>query len=109
MDIVFLRQLVQPFVEFFGALILSGAASTLATQLLKADWIPVPATKYPRTVAAVASVIATAVSIYASNLHLLLVGWWQYLAFAVGAFIVSAVTYNHVVKGSGIVGDKYQR
>jgi hypothetical protein len=100
MDIANARELLQPFISFFTALFLSGVGVTIATQILKLKWIPVPATKYPRVTAAVASVVATLVSIYVSGLHFLLVGVWQYVAFILGVFIVSAVTYEHVVKGS---------
>jgi hypothetical protein len=102
MDIATARSAVQPFITFFTALTLSGVGVTVATQILKAKYIPVPAQKYPRLVAAVASVIATFVAIYASGLHFVLVGWWQWLAFGVGSFVVSAMTYNHIVKGSAL-------
>lgn len=100
MDIATLRQAVQPFITFFTALTLSGVGVTVATQLLKAKFIPVPAQKYPRVTAALASVVATFVAIYASGLHFILVGAWQWFAFGVGSFVVSAITYNHIVKGS---------
>lgn len=98
MDINAARLLIQPFVEFFSALLLSGVTVTLATQLLKSNYIPLPAQKYPRVVAGIASALGTLAALYLSNLHLLLNNLFEYAAFGVGVFLISVFTYNHVVK-----------
>lgn len=100
MDIQSAKILFEPFVIFFTSLFLSGVGVTIATQILKAKFIPIPVTKYPRLTAAIASIVATIASIYITGQHFLLNGVWQYVAFGLGVFIIAAVTYEHVVKGS---------
>jgi hypothetical protein len=100
MDIQTASHLIVPFVQFFSALFLSGVGVTVATEILKSKYIPVPASKYPRLTAALASVVATIVSIYVTGIHFFLSNIWEYVAFALGVLILSAVTYNHIIKGS---------
>lgn len=102
MDIQTSKALLQPFVIFFTSLFLSGVGVTIATEILKAKFIPIPVQKYPRATAAVASVVATVVSIYVTGQHFILRNIWEYIAFALGIFIIAAVTYEHVVKGSPV-------
>lgn len=100
LDIIMFREMLQPFVQFFSALFMSGVATTVATQILKMKIIPIPAEKYPRATAAIVASLATIVAIYMSDLNLVLNSLWEYLAFAMGTFLIGVNTYNAVVKGS---------
>lgn len=82
------------------ATVLGGLATTLATEILKSQYIPVPATKYPRTVAAVVSLLAAGYVVYQYNVHNIAgMTWPNWLALAGLMFLVSVTTYNHVLKG----------
>ena len=98
MDISFYQALAQPIIQFFTAIVISGVAVTMATQILKASWIPIPAQKYPRLTAGIAAVVATVVAVATSSSQLMLNSVPQIVAFALGTLIVSAMTYNHIVK-----------
>ncbi len=99
MDLSLTRELLLPFVTFFGSLVASGVVVALATELLKQWFIPWPAQKWPRFTAGVLSVIATFVAIYLTDLNLVLYGLWQWAAFGTGVFLVSANAYVRVLKG----------
>ena len=99
MDLAFYRELVQPFVELTFTILASGVGVSAVTQFLKDRRIPVPATKYPRSTAAILSVVATAISLYVSDVNLLLVGWVQVVGFGLSVLIASAFSYNILFKG----------
>ena len=77
---------------------LSGAATTIATQILKLKVIPVPAEKYPRMSAAIVSALASLVAVFSTNVDLVINSFIGWLAFAAGAYLLSAITYNQIVK-----------
>lgn len=98
MDITLYRSVLEPVVTFFTALVVSGVATTAAVQILKLDVLGGLAKKYPRLTNAVVSLLATIVAVYNSTLDLVINGTWQMVAFAVGVFVVAAITYNNVIK-----------
>lgn len=100
-DPIQFKTALDPIIQLFSVLVISGAGTTVATQILKLRFIPVPVTRYPRFTAAVVSVIASLVAAYNSDLNLLLNSGFQLFAFMVGVFIVSAITYNSIVGGAG--------
>lgn len=73
-----------------------GVAVTLATEIMKSKYIPVPAQHHPRTTAAIASIIASGVYVY--HLYNGNLDWRNWLPLAVLTLITSAVTYKAVVK-----------
>lgn len=99
MDVDFFRELAYPFVEFFSTIVVSGVATTLATQMLKSSMIPVPVEDYPRISAGVVSILATFGSIYVSDASLMVNSFIDWTAFVVGTFLVSVITYNNVLRG----------
>lgn len=99
MDISIIRTALQPFVEFFVAIYVSGVGVAYVTQFLKSSSVPVPAKEYPRTTAAVLSVVATLISIYMANVALIVATFWQIIVMVIGTLLVSAVTYRHILAG----------
>ena len=97
MDIVLIRAALQPFVEFFVAIYLSGVGVAYVTQALKAKSIPVPAQKYPRTTALVLSLVATLISIYVANIDLIISAVWQIVVMVIGILLISALTYRRII------------
>jgi hypothetical protein len=98
-DISNVRAVLQPFVQFFSALILSGISSTIATQIMKSDfWLLryFNVKDHPRIYAGVVSAIAAVVGIYSFDLNLVLTAWWHFLAFGFGTFLVGIFTYNSI-------------
>ena len=77
---------------------LSGAATTIATQILKLKVIPVPAEKYPRTSAAIVSSLASLVAVFTTNVDLVINSFIGWVAFALGAYLLSAMTYNNILR-----------
>jgi hypothetical protein len=99
-DINSLREFVQPFIIIFSALIVSGAGSSIAVQLLKLDWFPLLVSRYPRVTNMIISIIASLVAIYTSGIDFVLVTPLQYVAFMIGTMIFSAFTYKNILKGT---------
>lgn len=100
MDINQIRELIDPFVQVFGTLIVSGASVSVLTQLLKLNWFPVAVSKFPRLTNAVLSAIASGVAIYTSGINVIFNGPVDYIGFAIGTVLLSAVTYHAVLKGT---------
>jgi hypothetical protein len=100
LDLDSLRSLVQPFVIIFSALIVSGASSSIAVQILKLDWFPLLISRSPRLTNAIVSTVASLVAIYASGVQMVLVTPFQYAAFIIGTIVLSAFTYKVVLKGT---------
>lgn len=109
MDIAQFRIALTPFVQFFAAVFVSGAGVAYVTQFLKDKQIPIPAEKYPRTTAAVLSVVATFVSIYLVDINLVLTTAWQYAVMVIGILFVSASFYHKIVAGVGESKEPSQR
>jgi hypothetical protein len=91
---------VDPLVKLFMALIASGVATSYATELLKLRIVPIPAQRYPRITNAVVSLIATFISLYVGHVNFIFTSWIEIVAFALGVYVLSAITYHHVVAGT---------
>lgn len=100
MELVALQAILEPFIAVFGAILLSGSAVVAATEIMKLKIIPIPAQKYPRLTAAVASFIAAGIALYNSSVNFVVDSPAGYLALAIGTYIVAAVAYNNIVAGS---------
>lgn len=102
------RLLMQPFIAVFSALIVSGAASSVAIQILKGDWFPLLISKYPRAANIIVSFIASVISIYTSGINLVLQTVFDYGAFIIGVTLLSAFTYKNILKGTSTKDGKSQ-
>lgn len=86
---------------FAQATLLSGLAVTLATELLKSKYIPVPAKAHPRTTALVLSLVASVVEVYQYNsTHLVALSAHAFIALAFLVLLVAAMTYDHIIYGA---------
>jgi len=81
-------------------ILLSGVAVSVATQILKSKYIPVAFQKYPRTTAAVASLIASCWVVYEKLGSIDLSDWTRVVPLAISTLLVAAVTYNQILKPS---------
>lgn len=93
------REALNAIITFFTALVGTGVATTFAVQLLK-QFAGDFAKKYPRLTNAGVSLVASIVVVYNSSLDLVIHGFWQTFAFAVGVFVLAAITYNNVIKSN---------
>jgi len=95
-DVQAIRAALTPFVQFFAAVYVSGAGVAYITEFLKDSRIAVPASKYPRTTAAVLSLVATFISIYLVEINLILSEAWHFGVMALGILFVSAAFYKRL-------------
>ncbi len=103
MELVALHAVLEPYISLFGAIILSGIAVTIATEISKLKVLSfIPAEKYPRLTAAIYSLIAAGVCLYNSSVNFVIDSWVGYVALALGTLLVAAVTFNNLVKGSAL-------
>jgi hypothetical protein len=100
MDLDTFRFMIQPFVNFFGPLIIGSFGTSAVVQFLKARQIPIPATEYPRITNLALSFVGAGVAIFISPANLVLATWWQWAAFSLGWFLLSAFWYNNVFRGT---------
>lgn len=85
-------------VNILYSVILGGTATTVLTELLKLPFVAVPAQKYPRTTAAILSALSAVVAFLIQGIAF--TGNATQLAVTgVGAFLVSAFTYNQALRG----------
>lgn len=77
-----------------GAAVASGVGLTFVTQLLKASWVKIPASKYPRAVSAVLAVLVGIISTISVGLELSSLA--SFVVFAVVAFVTSGIAYDVV-------------
>lgn len=99
MDLQFYRDLAQPFIELTVTILVSGVGVSAVTQALKDFRVPIPVERFPRSSAAILSVLATIISLYVSDVNLLLIGWVQYVGLALSILVASAFSYNILFKG----------
>jgi len=86
-------------VEIIQSVLLGGTATTLATQILKSPFIPVPATKHPRITAAVVSVIASAIVVSQAGVDVSNLGdVASVTAIFAGVLLVASTTYNQLIR-----------
>ena len=81
---------------FLNSILVGGGATLLATQILKSKYIPIQFQKYPRTTAAVVSLIAAVVSEYNSGTSVNLHDLPTLTALFVGTLWVAINVYNHL-------------
>ena len=82
------------------AVVLSGTSVTLVTELMKSKYFPVPAQKYPRLTSIVLATIASAYEVWQYNQnHAVQLNWANGVAMGFLTLLVSAMTYNHIIKG----------
>lgn len=98
MTLADLQDVLRPLIDYFTALLVSGVSVSLVTQLLKQEWVFVPAEKFPRLTSAVLSVLATMAAIVLTDFNYAFNGVLDVLGFAAGTAIVSAVTYLTIIK-----------
>jgi len=81
-------------------LAIAAIATVIATELLKSNLIPVPFQSFPRITAAVMSLVATIAAIMQTGYDITssTANLTQFIAFAFATFVISAVTYNNIVK-----------
>lgn len=95
-------QTAQTFYEIFGAIIVSGVATSVAVEILKSKYIPVQFQKYPRLTALVVALVASVVAVYNSPVKTIIVDTpIEWVGLVAGVLIVASVTYNNIFKGSG--------
>ncbi len=86
-------------VEILQSVLVGGAATSIATQILKSSYVPVPATDHPRITAAVVALVASVIAVasagvnYASFADLTSV-----VAIFAGVLLVATNTYNQLIK-----------
>lgn len=98
MSVAEIQAAAAPLVTYFSSMIVAGVSVSVATNILKSNMIPIPAEQYPRLTAAALSVVGSVVAIYLSDSSPALNSWYDYAAFTVGVLIVSAVTYQALLK-----------
>jgi hypothetical protein len=83
--------------QLIQSILVSGVASTYATQILKSSLVPVPFQKSPRLTAFIVSLIASAVAVMQGGIDFdKLRDWTDYLPVLCGTLIVAAATYKVV-------------
>lgn len=98
MSIAEIQAAAAPLVTYFSSMIVTGVSVSVATNVLKSNMIPIPAEQYPRLTAAVLSIVGSVAAIYLSDASPVLNSWYDYVAFGIGVLIVSAVTYQALLK-----------
>ncbi len=96
--------------DFFKSIIVSGVATTYATQIAKSQYFPLPAEKSPRLTAFIVSVIASIVAIgQGFDFNAPFKDWTDYVPVIAGTLLVSAATYKaiyHVPTPTNIQADQ---
>jgi hypothetical protein len=98
-DINTIKAAIEPFVVYFLALFSNGFVASALTEVSKLKQVFIPAQNYPRTTAAVISVLGTLVAMWVSSANLAFNSAWAWVAFAIGSFLVSASSYLRIFKG----------
>lgn len=83
-------------IKIFETIIAGGFATTIATNILNSNLIPIPFQRNKRLTAFGVSVIATLVALYQQGIRDFSADWTCNLAILLGVFITSAVTYNNI-------------
>lgn len=97
LDVQTYQVLLQPIFALFSTVLLSGAAVSAATEILKFPQVKVPAERYPRTTSAIGSLVATLFAVLISPFHLAITSPVQVPAFAIGVWITASVLYNQII------------
>lgn len=94
------QQSVAPIVTFFSAMMTSGVAVSIATQMMKSDLVPIPAQKYPRITAAVVSIGGVVGAMFATGADLSMSSIMDWVGITAGILVTSAITYEVLLKKS---------
>jgi hypothetical protein len=94
------QQSVAPIVTFFSAMMTSGVAVSIATQMMKSDLVPIPAQKYPRITAAVVSIGGVVGAMFATGADLSASSIMDWIGITAGILVTSAITYEVLLKKS---------
>ncbi len=87
--------------DFIKTILVSGVATTYATQILKSSLIPLPAANSPRLTAFIVSLIASAIAVgQGIDFNNPLKDWTDYVPVIAGTLLVSAATYKAIYKES---------
>ena len=89
-------------IDFLQVVIAGGAATAIATQILKGDYVPADFQRYPRLTAAGVSLVSAAVALYVNNYSFVLSSLGDYLTVSALIFLIAATTYNFVLKQTGV-------
>lgn len=85
-------------VTLFTNILVGGGAVVLAVQLLKSRFIPLPFQKYPRSTTAVASLLASVLTVAQAQVSLNIHDVGQVVSVFVGTLWVAVSVYNHLIK-----------
>jgi hypothetical protein len=94
-------------VDLVQTMLVSGVATTVATQLLKSKYIPIQFQKFPRVTALFVSIGATVFVAWqqcndlATGCSGLLTSPIDWTAAVLGTLLVSTLTYNNIVNVEG--------
>ena len=81
---------------FINSILVGGGATLIATQVLKSKLIPVQFQKYPRSTAAVLSLVAAIVAEYQAGLTVNIHDTPTLVGLFVGTLWVAISVYNHL-------------
>lgn len=85
--------------EFIQSSLLAGAATTLATQILKSPAIPIPAQHHPKLTAVIVSMVAAGMVVY-QGVHNSYATFdvLEWATVSIATLLIAVVTYNNIVK-----------
>jgi hypothetical protein len=81
------------------SIILGGTATSYVTEFLKLSFIKLPAEKYPRSTAAVFSVISAVIALLVNGVNFSWTSVAATLPIAVSTFVISTFVYNQALSG----------
>lgn len=90
-------------IDLLQTILISGVATTVATELLKSKYIPVQFSKFPRITALVISIGATVFVAWQQCANLatgcqgILASPIDWIAAVLGTMLVATLTYNNIV------------
>lgn len=88
-------------VEILQSVLVGGAATSIATQILKSSYVPVPATEHPRITAAVVALVASVIAVASAGVNYdRFADWTSVVAVFAGVLLVATNTYNQLIKQS---------
>jgi hypothetical protein len=96
--------------DFIKTIVVSGVATTYATQILKSSLIPIPFQRSPRLTAFIVSLIASIIAVgQGFDFNAPFKDWTDYVPVIAGTLLVSAATYKaiyHVPTPTNIQADQ---
>ena len=80
-----------------GVVLASGVLTSILTELMKLPFVLVPASKYPKTVAAVIAVLVSGGALLLLD-QIILLSWVDWVIFALVTLYVAVKSYDWVLK-----------